>query len=71
MTESIKDFMLQDLAVIEETEEVKFPHFAQPFKIRSLTGKSLKTFNANQQPLHATKRPVKKIRKWITSACLT
>lgn len=34
---NVKDFMLQDLSVLEETEEIKFPHFKSPFVVRALT----------------------------------
>lgn len=56
MTESIKDFMLQDLAVIEETEEVKFPHFAQPFKIRSLSGEEFENIQRESTTVTRNKK---------------
>lgn len=37
MTTTVKDFMLQDLSVLEETKEIKFPHFNAPFVVRALT----------------------------------
>lgn len=37
MTATIKDFMLQDLSVLEETKDIQFPHFKHPFTVRALT----------------------------------
>lgn len=37
MTVSVKDFMLADASVLEDTKEVLFPQFKAPFVIRSLT----------------------------------
>ncbi|MGX7196728.1 phage tail assembly chaperone [Enterococcus olivae] len=34
---SVKDFMLQDLSVLEETQEIAFPQFQSPFVVRALT----------------------------------
>lgn len=34
---SVKAFLLEDTSVLEDTKEIKFPQFAQPFVVRSLT----------------------------------
>ncbi len=33
---SVKDFILKDISVLEETKEISFPQFNTPFKIRSI-----------------------------------
>lgn len=34
---SVKAFLLEDTSVLEDTKEIKFPQFGEPFVVRSLT----------------------------------
>lgn len=51
---SIKAFLLEDAQALEETKEIKFPQFAEPFVIRSLAADE---FDA------ITKRATKRIKQ--------
>lgn len=47
MSVTVKDFMINDLSVLEDTKEITFPQFASPITIRSLNAEEMNDLRKN------------------------
>lgn len=53
---SVKDFILEDITVLEETEEIKFPQFKSPFVVRSIGAVEFEEIRKNNTRRHTNRK---------------